>query len=140
MNTLSSCRMFVVTMALAVVSVASALPSARPSLPPIMYLDTETVTNVPFTAWQPQLRYFTFKLAFNATPSNNVEMAFGTANRTTDSLPVGNGNTGTTGILPVEDGVLTLDEYDLTVGWDCGMLFVENGTTGEREGQTTLVE
>ena len=119
---------------LAVISEVFALPPVQPTLPPVAYLDTETVTNVPFTAWQQHLRYFTFKLAFNATPSNNVEMAFGTdrSTGTTGILPVGNGNTGTTGILPVEDGVLSPDERDLVVGWDCGAWFVENGATGER--------
>ena len=50
------------------ISVVFALP-VRPVLPSVEYLDTETVTNMPFTAWQEHLRYFTFKLAFNATPS-----------------------------------------------------------------------
>jgi hypothetical protein len=45
---------------------------------------------------------------------------------------VASGSTGTTGVLPVEDGQLSSDECDLVVGWDCGMWFVENGTTGER--------
>ena len=93
----------------------------RPELPPVEHLDTETVTNVPFTAWQEHLRHFTFKLAFDATPSNNVEMAFGT-----------DGATGTTGVPPVEDGTLSPDECDLVVGWDCGAWFVEDGITGER--------
>ena len=106
---------------LAVISEVFALPPVQPTLPPMAYLDTETVTNVPFTAWQQHLRYFTFRLAFNATPSNNVEMAFGTDR-----------STGTTGILPVEDGVLSPDERDLVVGWDCGAWCVENGATGER--------
>lgn len=100
---------------------ALGLPPVRPELPPVEHLDTETVTNVPFTAWQEHLRHFTFKLAFNATPSNNVEMAFGT-----------DGTTGTTGVLSVADGVLSPDEFDLTVGWDCGAWFVEDGATGER--------
>ena len=88
----------------AVASAAWALPPVRPELPPVEYLDTETVTNVPFTAWQDHLRYFTFKLAFNATPSNNVEMAFGMdgSTGTTGILPVGNGSIGTTGVPPVE--------------------------------------
>ena len=100
---------------------ALGLPPVRPVLPPVEHLDTETVTNVPFTAYQPHLRHFIVKLAFNATPSNNVEMAFGT-----------DGSTGTTGVLPVEDGELSPDECDLTVGWDCGAWFVEEGATGER--------
>ncbi len=106
----------------------------RPVLPLVEHLDTETVTNVPFTAWQKHLRHFTFKLVFNATPSNNVEMAFGTDGGagTMGVAPVGNGGTGTTGSLPVEDGMLSLDECDLTVGWDCGAWFVEDGATGER--------
>ena len=102
-------------------SMLFALPPVRPVLPSVEYLDTETVTNVPFTAWQDHLRHFTFNLAFNATPSNNVEMAFGT-----------DGSTGTTGILPVEDGALSPDECGLMVGWDCGAWFVEDGATGER--------
>ena len=100
---------------------ALGLPPVRPVLPPVEHLDTETVTNVPFTAYQPHLRHFIVKLAFNATPSNNVEMAFGT-----------DGTTGTTGVLSVADGVLSPDEFDLTVGWDCGAWFVEDGATGER--------
>ena len=102
-------------------STVLALPPVRPVLPPVVHLDTETVTNMPFTAWQPHLRHFTVKLAFDATPSNNVEMAFGT-----------DGSTGTTDILPVEDGVLSPDECDLVVGWDCGSWFVEDGATGGR--------
>ena len=98
-----------------------ALLPMRPELPSVQHLDTETVTNVPFTARQPHLRYFTFNLSFNATPSNNVEMAFGT-----------DGGSGTTGILPDEDCQLSLNERDFVVGWDCGAWFVENGTTGER--------
>ena len=110
-------------------SVALALPPVRPVLPPVEYLDTETVTNVPFAAWQDHLRHFTFKLAFNATPSNNVEMAFGTdgATGTTGVPPVGG-----SGVPPVEDGTLSPDECDLVVGWDCGAWFVEDGATGER--------
>ena len=85
-------------------SMAFALPPVRPVLPPVAYLDTETVINVPFTASQEHLRYFTVKLAFNATPSNNVEMAFGMdgSTGTTGILPVGNGSTGTTGVSPVD--------------------------------------
>ena len=113
---------------------ALGLPPVRPVLPPVEHLDTETVTNVPFTAYQPHLRHFIVKLAFNATPSNNVEMSFGTdgSTGTTGILPVGNGSTGTTGVPPVEDGALSPDECDLVVGWDCGAWFVEDGATGER--------
>lgn len=118
---LPCCRTLAVTAALAVTSALFALSPVRPVLPTVEHLDTETVTNVSFSAWQPHLRYFTFKLEFNATPSNNVEVAFGT-----------DGSTGTTGVSPVEDGELSPEERDLVVGWDCGMWFVENGATGER--------
>ena len=101
------------------VSAVLALPPVQSVLPPVEHLDTETVTNMPFTAWQRNLRDFTVKLSFVATPSNNVEIAFGT-------------DTGTTGILPVGDGELSPDECDLVVGWDCGSWFVEDGETGER--------
>ena len=101
------------------VSAVFALSPVCPLLPPVEHLDTETVTNMPFTAWQSNLRDFTVNLSFVATPSNNVEIAFGT-------------DTGTTGILPVGDGELSPDECDLVVGWDCGSWFVEDGETGER--------
>ena len=106
-------------LASAVTSAVFALPPVRPVLSPVEHLDTETVTNMPFTAWQRNLRDFTVNLSFVATPSNNVEIAFGT-------------DTGTTGILPVGDGELAPDECDLIVGWDCGSWFVEGGETGER--------
>ena len=114
-----------------IASVALALPPVRPVLPPVEYLDTETATNVPFTAWQEHLRYFTFKLAFDASPSNNVEMAFGT-DGSTGTTGVPDGQTGITGVSPVADGVLSPEERDLAVGWDCGAWFVENCATGER--------
>ena len=155
------CRMLVAMAALATITLgAFAMPPVGGALPSVEHPDTETATNLSFTAWQPHLRYFTFSLSFNATPSNNVEMAFGTdrttgttgilpvengstgttgilpvengTTGTTGILPVGNGSTGTTGILPVEDGVLSLGENDLTVGWDCGTWFVEDGATGAR--------
>ncbi len=104
-----------------IASVALGFPPVRPVLPQVEYLDTETATNVPFAAWQEHLQYFTFNLAFDASPSNNVEMAFGT-----------DGITGTTGVPPVADGMLSPEERDLTVGWDCGAWFIENCATGER--------
>ena len=91
---------------------ASAAPTARPVLPPVEYIDTETVTNVSFTAWEQGLKEFRFDLEFTGTASNNVEMAFGTD---------ADGN-----------GTLTDDEVAVIVGWDCGELFVANNATDER--------
>ena len=91
---------------------ARALPAVRPVLPPVVHADTETVTNVPFAAWERGLRAFRFDLAFTGTPSNNVEMAFGTD---ADG-----------------DGALSDGEIDVRAGWDCGELFVADNATGGR--------
>ena len=98
---------------------AYALPSVRPVLPPVVNADTETVTNVAFTAWEQGLREFRFDLEFTGTPSNNVEMAFGTD---------ADGN-----------GELSDGEVAVLAGWDCGELFIANNATEERftEASTT---
>lgn len=98
--------------ALATAWSAYALPAVRPVLPPVEFADTETVTNVPFTAWERGLREFRFDLEFAGTSSNNVEMAFGTD---ADG-----------------DGELSDGEMDVLAGWDCGELFIVNNATGER--------
>lgn len=89
-----------------------ALPAVRPVLPPVMSADTETVTNLPFTAWERGLREFRFDLEFTGTSSNNVEMAFGTD---------ADGN-----------GELSDGEVAVLAGWDCGELFIANNATDER--------
>ena len=43
---------------------ALALPPVCPSLPPVAHDDTETVTNVPFAAWQDYAGMFKFSLKF----------------------------------------------------------------------------
>lgn len=91
---------------------AYALPAVRPVLPPVEHVDTETVTNVPFTAWERGLRTFRFDLVFTGTASNNVEMAFGTD---ADG-----------------DGELSDGEVDVRAGWDCGELFICDNATGQR--------
>ena len=75
------------------------------SLPPAVHADTEVSTYVPFTAGR-----FAFDLSCRATPSNNVEVAFGTD---------ANG-----------DGVLEPEETDRVVGWDCGSWFTRKGADG----------
>lgn len=97
---------------------AYALPAVRPVLPPVEHADTETVTNVPFTAWERGLRAFRFDLAFTGTASNNVEMAFGTD---ADG-----------------DGGLSDGEVDVRAGWDCGELFIANNATDERFAETAV--
>lgn len=75
------------------------------------YADTESTTNVPFTFGQLGARNFQFELSLAATPSNNVQLAFG---RDADS-----------------DGILSLEETDMSFGWDCGGWRIANGETGE---------
>ena len=84
-----------------------AVPAA---LPPAVHADTETVTNVPFTVALDVSGRFAFDLSCRATPSNNVEVAFGTD---ADG-----------------DGVLDLGETDCVIGWDCGAWFVRKGADG----------
>ena len=80
------------------------------SLPPAVHADTEVSTYVPFTAVLDAAGRFAFDLSCRATPSNNVEVAFGTD---------ANG-----------DGVLEPEETDRVVGWDCGSWFTRKGADG----------
>lgn len=89
-----------------------ALPPVRPVLPPVGHGDAESATNVPFAAWQEYAGKFRVSLTCRTTPTNNVQMAFGTD---ADG-----------------DGVLSLEESDLLVGWDCGAWFVQSGFDGGR--------
>ena len=91
---------------------ALALPSVRPVLPSVEHVDTEAATNVPFTAWQEHVGKFKFSLTCRTTAMNNVQFAFG---RDAD-----------------DDGILSLEESDLVVGWDCGKWFVQGGYDAER--------
>ena len=83
-----------------------------PMLPPVEFLDTEVSTNVPIPSLAQRTREYAFSMSFNATPSNNVEIAFG--------------------IDADGDGALCDDEVSLSAGWDCGEWFVANAATGER--------
>ena len=91
---------------------AFALPPVHPVLPPVTYIDTEAATNVPFTAWQEHVGKFKFSLTCRTSATNNVQFAFG---RDAD-----------------DDGILSLEESDLVVGWDCGKWFVQGGYDAER--------
>ena len=94
--------------------------STRVALPLSDYADTEVTTNLAFTAWEPRQRQFAYELAFEATPSNNFEVAFGRG----------------------DNGVLSRAEADFIVGWDCGEWFARVGcrTVGETEiAATNLV-
>ena len=64
------------------------------------------------------LRGLDFRLDFNGTPSNNVEVAFG---RDLDA-----------------NGSLAPHETDVIVGWECGRYFIERFRTGERIEETNV--
>ena len=89
---------------------------ARIDLPLSPFADTEVTTNLAFTAWEPRQRQFAYELAFDATPSNNFNVAFGR-----------DGNS---------DGVLSRAEADFTVGWDCGEWFAH--VVGRVVGETEI--
>ena len=80
---------------------------STPKLPPATFLDTEISTNVAITAWTgwtERMRSFKIVLSLDATPSNNVQVAFG--------------------VDEDVDRLLSEEETKLTLGWDCGEWFV----------------
>ena len=95
----------------------------RTELPLSPFVDTEISTNLAFAAYEPRQRQFAYELAFDATPSNNFEVAFG---RDVDA-----------------NGILSRDEADFSVGWDCGEWFSRrtfSSTDGENVAMTNRVE
>ena len=73
----------ILTLLLIMFSLESAFgaPMARTELPLSEFADTEVTTNFAFSAWEPHQRQFAYELAFEATPSNNFEIAFDAADR-----------------------------------------------------------
>ena len=82
-----------------------------PAMPPPGCDDTEVVTNVALPAVRADSRLFALRLELDATPSNNVEVAFG---RNADG-----------------DGALSRFEATMRVGWDCGVWELVNCATGD---------
>ena len=95
-----------------VLAVNQMLSASSFVLPPAQHADTETSTNMPFAIGSSGAGRFMLSLSCIATPSNNVEAAFG---RDTNL-----------------DGVLDLGEITFTVGWDCGAWFLRQGCDGIR--------
>ena len=89
-----------------------------PQLPPSEHADTEVSAHHRLEQPAVGLRGLDFRLEFNGTPSNNVEVAFGRD---------GDG-----------DGVLAPHETDVVIGWECGRYFVERFPTGERFEETEV--
>ena len=88
------------------------LANSALTLPSVVHYDTETSTNMPFAIGSSGAGRFTLSLSCVATPSNNVEAAFGCDTNL--------------------DGVLDLGETEFTIGWDCGAWFVRQGCDGDR--------
>ena len=100
---------FIVTLSVVALT-ALARPPMSPVLPPpSLYADTESVTNVTFGVGVPGDNVFSLSLELDASPSNNVEVAFGYD---------ANGN-----------GTLDDSEASFAVGWDCGEWFFRDITS-----------
>ena len=81
-------------------------------LPAPEFADTEVTAYHRLDQAEKGVHRLDFRLAFNGTPSNNVEVAVGTD---ADA-----------------DGTLSPQETDVVIGWVCGRYFVERFRTGER--------
>jgi len=83
-----------------------------PSLPPATFADTEVTTNVAVSVWTDTLRHVQVSLTCDTTPSNNVQVAFGTDES--------------------NDGNLSAEETGLILGWDCGEWFITSAAVTNR--------
>lgn len=79
-------------------------------LPDWSFADTEVSTNAHFAVGDGDSRDMRFSLELQATPSNNVQVAFGT-----------DGDA---------DGELSADEEGFCVAWDCGVWVTRRGLDG----------
>ena len=77
-----------------------------PALPQSEFADTEVSTNFAFSVGEGSNRRLVFSLELEASLTNNVEIAIG--------------------YDADENGLLSLDETALTVGYDCGEWFVRS--------------
>ena len=105
-----------------IAAVSGAATVAVAPLPASEFADTEVSTNVCLgaavaTAAGDGVGYFDVELSLCATPTNNVEIAFG--------------------VDIDEDGVLGCRERDFVLGWDCGAWFWRDrrANVEERFGQ-----
>ncbi len=103
---------------LSAVALADAYALTVPELPTSTFADTEVSTNVNMMAWSENTRHFNVTLQFDATPSNNVQVAFGTNQSA--------------------DGNLSAEEAGLTLGWDCGEWFISSSAHTNRFTSTPV--
>ena len=98
------------------VSVVSALAGARVTVAPLgesEFADTETSTNVTFTASSAANDLLEVRLALHVSETNALTVFFGADADT--------------------DGRLAPDERELSLGWECGEWFVREEETGWRQ-------
>ena len=81
-----------------------------PTMPVSPFADTEVSTNVPIN--RTDINYADLEFSFAGTPTNNLELAFGTDVNA--------------------NGVLEADEVETRFGWRSGRYFIENAVTWER--------
>ena len=94
-------------------AVVHAAEVALPPAPPPAFADTESVTNAPLGRALETSRFLRVRIELTATPSNNVEVAFGTGGGS--ELPFGS--------------------EAFAGGWDCGAWFIAS-PTNRIEGAT----
>jgi len=85
-------------------------------MPVSPFADTEVSTNVPIN--KADISYSDLNFRFDGTPTNNLELAFGTDMNT--------------------NGVLDAEEVGARFGWRAGLYFIENAQTGELLGGDVL--
>ena len=106
------------SLALTFATFAPALTLDVPRLPVSGFADGETSGEAVITsAAQRDMQMFRLELSFEATPSNNVQIAFGNDNRPAD-------------------GLLTAEESALIIGWDSGVWFLQPSGLQERYDYT----
>jgi hypothetical protein len=100
---------------------ASAVTFDVPRLPAPAYFNWEVSADTALPANKTDnFRVFRLELTFDATPSNNVQVAFGR-----DTLP--------------GDGFLEPEETDCIIGWDCGEWFLRPQGLRERYASPSAV-
>lgn len=105
------------TILLLLCAAANAAEVALPPAPPPAHFDTESVTNAPLPqGMMERARIFRANVSLWATPSNNVELAFG------------NSRGG--------DGVLPPGDESLAFGWENGAWFLASPTNRLRSATT----
>lgn len=88
---------------------ASAWTVSVPTMPVSPFADTEVSTNIPIN--KADISYSDLNFRFDGTPTNNLELAFGTDANT--------------------NGVLEAEEVGARFGWRAGRYFIENTSTGD---------